>query len=119
MKNSEVFVILDTNALFMPFKFNLEIEKELARLLGKYDVVVPRIVIEELEKMGAKGKAPLAFAKRYKIFDSKEFGDKGIIEVARKTKGIVLTNDRILRKKLRSLGIKTIFLRGRACLAIG
>lgn len=48
-------VVLDTNALLMPYQFDINIEKELNRLLGVCRIIVPRSVVEEVEKLAEKG----------------------------------------------------------------
>jgi len=105
-------VIVDTNGLMMPFQFGINLDYELQRLLGKYEIIVPSCVIEELKRINRwEAKAALQLAEKFKKIDTEKKGDEGIIEIAEKTRGYVLTNDRELRKKLRERGIKTIYLR--------
>ena len=42
-------VLLDSNALLMPFQFPIHLDAELRRLLGDVEVVVPEPVLAELE----------------------------------------------------------------------
>ncbi|MBA3043927.1 twitching motility protein PilT, partial [archaeon] len=42
-----MIVILDSNALLMVFQFRINIESELSRLLGKYEIVIPTTVKNE------------------------------------------------------------------------
>lgn len=108
-------VILDTNALMMPFKKNIDIENSLIEILGNYEIIVLSSVINELKNLVKKGswqaKSALMFAKRYKILDVKEKGDFAIITTAVKLKAVVVTNDKNLRKELRENGINVITLR--------
>ena len=41
-------IVLDANALLMPFQFNIHIDQELRRLFGDIPVVVPSSVLGEL-----------------------------------------------------------------------
>ncbi len=105
-------VVLDTNALLMPFEFSLNIDLELKRLLGQCDVYVPGPVIGELRRSRNRhSKAALALARKYKIFETQLQGDNGVIDAGIKLNAFVVTNDIILRGKLRKRGIKVIFLR--------
>ncbi|HVO78204.1 MAG TPA: twitching motility protein PilT [Methanomassiliicoccales archaeon] len=112
-------VVLDTNALLMPFEFSLNIDRELTRLLGQCEVYVPGPVIGELKRSKNKhAKVALALAKKYKIFETQLQGDAGVIDAGEKLGAFVVTNDIILRGKLRKRGIKVIFLRSGSHLAL-
>jgi len=114
-----MIVVLDTNALLMVFQFNVNMESELTRLLGKYEVVVPSTVKKELKSLGNKyAKSALSFSERYRTVNAEGNPDDSILELAEKEKGIVLTNDKILKKRLREKGITVIFLRGKNHLEI-
>jgi len=115
-------VILDSSAILMLFEFSIDLEKELTRLLGICDIIIPKPIIQELEFLSkhgmgerkVKAKAALRVIKRYKTIEMKEKrGDDSVIEIATKTNGIVVTNDKILKKRLKEKGISTIFLRGK------
>lgn len=109
-------VILDTNALMMPFEININLERELDRLLGVYEILIPSSVIDELEKLSERDKAAssaLILTERYNIINTSKKGDFSIIYLAKELKAIVVTNDKVLRKKLRKEGIPLIFLRGK------
>ena len=109
-------VILDTNALMMPFEININLERELDRLLGAYEILVPSSVIDELKKLSEKDKAAssaLKLAERYAVISTSKKGDFSIVHLAKELKAVVVTNDKILRKILRNEGIQLIFLRGK------
>jgi len=107
-------VVLDSNALMMPFKFKVDIDSEILRLLGKVDVVVPSCVIDELEKLTApEAKGARKFAQRYRIVPCKNKGDKGVIETAKELRAAVVTNDQELIEILRKSSIPVIRMRGR------
>ncbi len=112
-------VVLDTNALLMPFEFSLNIDYELQRLLGQCEVYVPGPVIGELKRSKNKyAKIALALARKYKIFETQLQGDNGVIDAGTKLNAFVVTNDIVLRGKLRKRGIKVIFLRSGSHLAL-
>ena len=109
-------VILDANALMMPFQFGLNLDAELARLLGGCEIVVPSSIITELARLSASSaaaKAGLRLAERYRTFETKAKGDESIIEAAKALKAAVVTNDSELLKKLKEQGIVRIKLRSR------
>jgi len=45
-------VLLDTNALLMPFQFQVHLEAELHRVLGDVEIAVPSPVLSELTLNG-------------------------------------------------------------------
>lgn len=111
--NSEtVQVILDTNALLMPFEVGINIDIALRDLLGDVEVIVPGPLIGELKHLNNKyTKAAIALARKYKIIHTKHSGDSSVIELACDTGGYVLTNDMELNKKLRRISVPTIMLK--------
>lgn len=112
-------VVLDTNALLMPFESKMNIDLELRRLLGSYEVHVPGCVIGELKRSKSKhASVALSLARKYPVVETEAQGDVGVIEAARRLDAFVVTNDALLRSKLRKLGLKTIFLRSGNHLAI-
>jgi rRNA-processing protein FCF1 len=121
-------VILDSSAIIMCFEFSIDLEDELTRLLGRHQITVPKPIIEELKLLTIKGKGKkkylakpaLDLAKRYHIseLNTIERGDNAVIYFAQQLSGIVVTNDNDLRKKLRSLSIHVIFLRGKKKLVL-
>jgi len=112
-------VVLDTNALLMPFEFHLNLDLELKRLLGSCQIFVPGCVIGELHRSRNKH-APvgLSLARKYPVAETSTQGDAGVIEVARRLEAFVVTNDAFLRSKLRKLGMRTIYLRSGSHLMI-
>jgi len=116
-------VILDSSAIMMLFEFSIDLENELARLLGSYDVFVPKTVLKELEllskkesdgKKKMKAKASIKLIEKYHVVNVKsENADDSIIKLARETNGVVVTNDIELRKRLKEVSIHTIFLRAK------
>ena len=116
-------VILDSSAIMMSFEFSIDLEDELTRLLGKYQIIIPKPIVDELEFLAKHGrgkkksiaKPALDFVKRYDIseLNTSEKGDDVVIHFAQELSGIVVTNDRELIRRLRELLIKVIYLRGK------
>lgn len=120
-------VILDTSGILMFFEFSVDWEKELLRLLDGYCIVVPTEVIKELELLSKqtaserkrKAAAGWKLAERYHTVETcAENADDAVIEAAKKTHGVVVTNDTVLRKRLNHDSIPVIFLRGKKKLAL-
>jgi rRNA-processing protein FCF1 len=126
-KGSKI-VVLDSSALLTFFEFSVRVEDELTRLLGLYHVVVPIAVVRELEVLAqvASGKkkikaiAALNLVVDYEVVPttSDMDADEAVIDVALKTKGIVFTNDKELRKIAKTKKLPMIFLRGKKKLVL-
>ncbi|MCD6275720.1 MAG: PIN domain-containing protein [Thermoplasmata archaeon] len=107
-------VVLDANALMMPFEYKINLDLELLRLLGKYEAYVPSCVLGELERVARRrweAKAALQLADKYRRVEVESLGDRGVIEAAKKLKAAVVTNDRVLINKLIKEGIAVIFMK--------
>ncbi|QLH75055.1 MAG: twitching motility protein PilT [Methanomassiliicoccales archaeon] len=112
-------VVLDTNALLMPFEFNFNLDLGLRELLGECEVYVPGPVLGELKRSKNKhAKAALSLASKYKVYEMGTQGDAGVLQAAKELGAYVLTNDFPLQKKLRKEGIKVIYLRSKNHLTI-
>lgn len=113
-------VLLDANALMMPFQFSVDLEDELRRLLGNPDVRVPSSALRELERLAqtqSQARAALRLAARYPVIEVEGRGDEAILAAARERGAVVVTNDRELRKRLRSADVPVIYLREKSRLA--
>ena len=119
----EKIVILDCSAILMCFEFSIDLEDELIRLLGKYHIIIPKPVIEELEILSKQGrgkkkliaKPALELVKRYDIkeLQTSKKGDDAVIYYAEELLGIVVTNDFNLKRRLREISKNVIYLRGK------
>ncbi len=104
-------IVADANALIAPFKLKFNIDSELTRLFGSYQILVPKPIIGELEKLAAtnmNAKAALKLAHSREIRPTKSRGDDSVLELANKVKGFVMTNDRELIKRARYKKLKII-----------
>ena len=119
-------VILDTSAILMLFEFSIDLDNELIRLLGRFQILVPSPIIEELKFLSKHGngkkrqnaKAALELINRYEKVEGKGSGDESVLFLAKKFNGIVVTNDRDLRKRVKDASLQTIFLRGKQKLVL-
>jgi rRNA-processing protein FCF1 len=112
-------VILDTNALLLPFKFNIDLDQELGRLLGAVRIMVPDTVIAELDNIaGSEARAAEALARRYETVEAAGKGDRAILDVAEKLEAVLVTNDRDLIERAKKAGLKVVRMRGKDHLAL-
>ena len=112
-------VVLDTNALMMPFQFNIDLEGEIQRLLGAVDIYVPEACMNELNHIPDRRAAPAReFATRFNIVPSEGKGDDAVLSLASNLRAVVVSNDIILRKRARTIGLKVAYMRGKDHLAL-
>ena len=113
-------VILDTNALMMPFQFGINLTAELKRLLGTFEIIVPSSVIDELGDLRPKdmAKAAKTLASKFRTVKSEGKGDQAVLSLAQELGAIVVTNDKLLIKALKELKLPVIQLRSRTHLVL-
>ena len=105
------FIVADANALIAPFKMKFNIDSELTRLFGSYQILVPEPITGDLEKLAVTNmhaKAALKLARSREIRPTRSRGDNSVLELARKVRGFVMTNDRELIKRARQKKLKVI-----------
>ncbi|MBS7608015.1 MAG: DNA-binding protein [Candidatus Bathyarchaeia archaeon] len=124
-------VIIDSNALFVPLQFRIDIFEALKALLNRnFEPVLLSPVKRELKKLAEEGtpkirKAAsyaLKLAEKCTIIDLDEelsdSPDEAIVKVAGEWKCPVFTNDRKLRKRLRDINVPVIYVRQKSRLEI-
>ncbi len=123
-------VIFDSNFLFIPVQFHLDVLEEMERVAGKrIEPILLSPVREELEAIAAKGgkegrqaSAALKYAERMRCVDVEaglgETVDDLILRLASEWGFPVATNDGLLRKRLREANVTVIYLRQRSHLEI-
>jgi len=124
-------VILDSNFLFVPSQFHVDIFEELTRLLNRrVDPILLSPTEQELLRLAEQGspktrrQASLALelAERCRTVHvdrrSGETHDDVIVRVAKEWGCPVATNDRVLRKRLRRENVPVVFLRQRSHLQV-
>jgi hypothetical protein len=124
-----VTVAMDTNALMMPVELDVRVFDELDRLFGTSDLVTPRAVLDELEKLaaGSNGEEGVAasvgsdLATRHcrVVETDASYADDAIVELADRGEcDCVVTNDRPLQDRLLERGVRVVGVRGRNTLAV-
>jgi rRNA-processing protein FCF1 len=114
-------VLLDTNALFMPFQMDIDLESEIERIMGASHIAVPQVVLAEATAMRDSvrdGPAALEYARRFETVPTEGLGDDAIVECAVRTGGVVVTGDRGLIKRLRAEGLRVLRPRQRKLLEL-
>jgi uncharacterized protein len=124
-------VILDSNALFVPFQFRIDVFGELERLLNrKFELVLLSSVKRELEILAGKGSpkmrrnacCALKFAERCRLVEvgasASALTDDVIVKVAGEGGSVVFTSDKQLRRRLRDISVPVIYVRQKSHLEI-
>ncbi|HVO36883.1 MAG TPA: hypothetical protein VMT01_01775 [Candidatus Acidoferrum sp.] len=130
-KGKATKIILDSNALFVPLQFKIDIFEELKNLLKtnlEYILLSP--VKQELQELAEKGQPQMRKNATYALELARKcklakvdavcgsFPDDIILRIAREWNCPVFTNDRQLRKKLRDINVPVIYVRQKSCLEI-
>jgi rRNA-processing protein FCF1 len=119
-------VVLDSSSILMLFDFSINLEGELTRLLGKFKVFIPRPIFDELIFLSKHGKGKkkynskpaLDLINKYEIIEAEGTGDDSVLFLAKKLNGIVVTNDKDLRKRAKDIHLHTIYLREKSKLVL-
>jgi rRNA-processing protein FCF1 len=123
-------VIMDSNALFVPTQFRIDIFEELGVLLNRnFEPILLTPIRREIQKLAEDGPLnarkdasyALKLAEKCKLTEIDEAGlspDDSVIEAARKFGCPVFTNDRALKKRLRDINVPVIYVRQKSRLEI-
>ena len=124
-------IILDTNALFVPLAFKIDIFEEMRKILNRnFEPVLLSPTLEELEristcgspKMRKQAEDALRLAKKCRVLKVPHKDevpvDDLIVQVASNQKYAVFTNDRQLRNRLRDINVPVIYVRQKSRLEI-
>ncbi|NMC59907.1 MAG: nucleotide-binding protein [Candidatus Methanofastidiosa archaeon] len=124
LRNNKIIVILDTNFLLLPGRFNLWIESIEDVIERKCEILIPSNVISEIKKIELTGadkiskEIALKIAERYRVLDLEGPVDRSILDYAKKNKCIVATNDMKLKSDLRNNNVPVVFLKKGSRLAL-
>ncbi len=117
-------VVLDTNALLLPFTEGTRLEELLDDFLGAHTLHVPTSVVSELKnlmknrgELGRAAKMALKLSERCQPEPTGRMGDDGILEVARRLRALVVTNDKKLQIECQKSGLQVIVAREKGRLA--
>ncbi len=112
------WVLLDANALLLPFTAQFRLEVEIHRHVDGAQIAVPASVLGELERLAGRGRrlarAARSFADRFDVIPTTLQGDAAILAIARTHGAWVVTGDRALRIRLIRAGVRVLFPRGRS-----
>jgi len=117
-----VRVLLDANALMMPAQFKIDLFEEIRELIGCFEPVVLRSVVQELDGLarmkgrdGAAARYGLTLARTCTIVENDDVPpvpvDEQMIAYATRHGCMVVTNDRHVRDALMARGIGVISMR--------
>ena len=130
-KKAPIIIIVDSNALFAPIEYKIDVFTELQNLLNRnYDLVLISPVKKELENLTQKSSPKIrrnaAFAlilaekcTYIKVQEKpNEPTDDAILRIAKQWKAPVFTNDKQLKRKLRDISMPVIYVRAKTRLEI-
>ena len=131
-KSKPVKIIMDSNALFVPLQFKIDIFEQIDKLLNmRFELILLSPIRRELEKLAKKGSSKmqknasyaLKMAEKCKLIELDEkrpdsSPDDSIFQAAREWNSPVFTNDRKLRKRLRDINVPVIYVREKSRLEI-
>ena len=130
-KNQSLKVILDSNALFVPLEFKIDIFEALKQLLNRnVEFILLSSVKRELEILATKETPKirrealfaLKLSEKCKYVpvdnDERITTDDAIVRVAKNWNSPVFTNDIQLKKKLRDISVPVIYVRQKSRLDI-
>lgn len=115
-------VLLDTNALLLPFREHFPLESELRRVAAGATLRVPETALAELRRLAeanrAGAAAALTWARQFPVVASPGAGDDSIVAVAVRRGSVVATADRRLSERLQAAGVRVLRPRSRSTLVL-
>ncbi len=131
VRKEKIKIILDSNALFVPIQFKIDIDAELATLLNRnFDLIVLSVVRRELEILAEKSPPKMRKNARYALKLAEKYEnvktngrpnattDDVIVDTAKEWNAPVFTNDKQLRERLRDISVPVIYVRQKSRLEI-
>ncbi|HXY12116.1 MAG TPA: twitching motility protein PilT [Thermoplasmata archaeon] len=110
-------VLLDANALLLPVRARFPLRAEVERLLPGARLVVPSSVVEEVDRLVARGvpgaRAAAALARSFLVVPAEGRGDQAILDLAVRRRAYVVTADRALAARLSAAGLVVLVPRDR------
>jgi len=130
-RNVALKVILDSNFLFVPSQFKIDIFEGMMNLLNqKYEPILLTTTLHELQRMAQKGPPKLRkqvyialkLAEKCQLVNAErreeETNDDVIVRIAAQWKCPVATNDAELKRRLRDISIPVIYMRQKSLLEL-
>jgi len=119
-------VAVDTNMLFAITDHGIRVFEELKMIIGGKEIVVPKQVLEELEKLAKEGKTferkvevlrKVLKENETKVIEVEAVGADNALEKLAKDY-FIATNDKKLKKRIKIVNGKVIYLRKKKFLEI-
>jgi uncharacterized protein len=130
-KQAPLKIILDSNALFVPLQFKIDIFSDLEILLNRnIELILLSAVNKELKMLTKKSSPEIAKQAKFALSLAKkctfvkmpekrlEPTDDAILRIAEQWNSPVFTNDKALKKKLRDISVPVIYVRQKSRLEI-
>jgi len=123
MEKKKKNLVLDTNFLLLPYQFKIDIFRELEDIVGEYSIVISTTIFNELKNLSTnKGKKGMAAkfgikivnANKAKVIETTVTADDWIVDYSFKKGAIVCTNEKELKKRLKSKKIKVIGMKSKS-----
>ncbi len=123
-------IIMDSNVLFVPLQFKIDVFDGLRTLLGRnFEPILLSSIQREIRKLAEEGPPKmrknasyaLKLAEKCRLLETNDANavpDDAIVEAAMKLSCPVFTNDALLRKKLRNINVPVIYVRQKSRLEI-
>jgi len=112
-------VILDSNALFVPLQFKIDVFSDLKRLLNRsFELILLSPVKHELEILARKGSPKMRKNASYALKLAEKCRYVEIDFPASALRAAVFTNDRQLKQRLRDISVPVIYVRQKSRLEI-
>lgn len=119
-------VVLDTNALILPFERRLRVEAEIERLIGPFQGLVPSPCRDELQRISTeetgarrdRARMALTYSSRFENVPGTGSADQAALRLARERGAHLFTNDLDLIRQAREKKVPVIRLKGLSHLVI-
>ncbi|NLE05734.1 MAG: DNA-binding protein [Crenarchaeota archaeon] len=129
--NQPLKIIIDTNAFFVPLQCKIDIFNELDKIVTKTYVPIlispvkkelVTLIKQESTQKSKEATFALSLSEKCKFIKvvgkSKETTDDVILRIAKQWNAPVLTNDKLLKKRLRDISMPVIYVRAKSRLEI-
>lgn len=122
MDTKHTIVILDTNFLYLPFEFRVDIYEELDRLLRDYKLIIFDKTLDEVNNMAVLGLTnKKIFIGKIKVEETHiDYIDDAIVDYAKRNHEkynlVVATQDKELKKRLEPYKVSIVVLKNKSYL---
>jgi hypothetical protein len=118
-----MMVLLDTNALTLPYQFKIDLVGEIRKLVPDAQLVTLSQVVGELKHISdrAAGKFALEIINKegIRVVESTGPADAALLRYASENGAALCTNDIALKKACKEKGVRVIFMRKKRILEMG